>query len=141
MAENFQLQIYKEMALSLHCHKSKGAIIPAKPILLIGICNAIDCGLISNNRISITEVEKQYRILQKQYLVKTTFNYPFYFLDSEPFYHLKWNEKKIETNTPSVAMLRSNIEYAYLDDALWDLLQDKETRYYFRKAIEDYYLK
>lgn len=140
MVMSIQLQIYKEMALSLRCQKYKGAILPAKPLLLIGVCNAIEEGKVGNNRISLDVIENQYRLLQKKYGVKTPFNYPLYFLDSEPFYHLKWKSGKVVTYTPSATMLRENIEYAFLDNALWDLLQDEESRNYFRKCIEDYYL-
>ena len=40
-----------------------------------------------------------------------------------------------------MAMLRQNIEYAYLDNALWDMLQDLVICDNFRNSIEDHYLK
>lgn len=141
MAADFQLEIYKEMALSLHCYSRKGTILPAKPLLLIGICNAIDSNLINDNRISIVDIERQYRLLQEQYKINTPFNYPFYFLANESFYHIKWKFNKIVAKNPSMSLLRNNVDFAYLDNALWDLLQIKENRDYFRKSIEDYYLK
>ena len=141
MATNIQLQIYKEMALSMHCHKGKGAILPAKPLLLIGLCYAIEAGHVGDNRVSVDELEAQYRLLQGKYGVTTPFNYPTYFLASEPFYHIKWKGEKIVTKAPSAAMLRTNVDYIYLDNALWDVLQDKSALNSFRTSIEDYYLK
>lgn len=125
----------------MHCQRYKGTILPAKPLMLIGICNAIELGCVGDNRISINEAESQYRILQKKYNVKTPFNLPLYFLASETFYHIKWKNVQVVTNTPSALMLRNNVEYIYLDNVLWDILQDKTMRNYFRKSIEDYYLK
>ena len=85
---NIHLQIYKEMALSMRCQRHKGTILLAKPLLLIGICNAIESDNVEDNRISLDEIESQYRILQKKYNVTTPFNYPLYFMASEPFYHI-----------------------------------------------------
>lgn len=57
-------------------------------------------------------------------------------MSAEPFYHIKW--KKQQDRLPhdsSSKFIRENVEYAYFDNALWDLLQDKETRDYFRESI------
>ena len=43
--------------------------------------------------------------------------------------------------TPSAKLIRENVKYAYLDNALWDLLQEQEMRDYFRKIIIEHYLK
>ena len=44
-------------------------------------------------------------------------------------------------HTPSPKFIKENIEYAFLDDGLWDLLQDKSVRNGFRELIISYYLK
>ena len=139
MTNDFQFQLYRDMALSLNCQKYKGHIIPAKPLVLISICNAIALGLVKNNRIPIEIIENQYRSLQAKYNVGTPFNYPLYFLETEPFYHLRWKDGKIQTKAPSSAMLRKNVDYAYLDNVLWDMLQDSETCTKYRESIENYY--
>ncbi|MBR1889816.1 MAG: hypothetical protein IJ816_04215, partial [Alloprevotella sp.] len=61
----------------------------------------------------------------------------------EPFYYLKWKSAtKIprQAITPSVKFLRENIEYACLDEGLWELLQDPETRNELRDAIIQHFI-
>ena len=141
MAQDFLYQMYRDLALSITCQKYWGNLIAAKPLLLICICDAIKQGLVKNNRIRLEVIENLYHIYQEKLKVTTPFNYPFYFLESESFYHLRWKAEKIVTKAPSMAMLRQNIEYAYLDNALWDMLQDLEICDKFRNSIEDHYLK
>lgn len=74
----------------------------------------------------------------------TPFNMPFFHLNAEEYYHIKWktkNEKPCQAQSPSSKYLRENIDYAYLDPELWDLLQDPLVRDEFRKAIINHYLK
>ena len=75
------------------------------------------------------------------YSATTPYQYPLYFLENEDFYHLKWKDNKVVTHTPSAKLIRENVKYAYLDNALWDLLQEKEMRDHFRRIIENHYLK
>ena len=48
---------------------------------------------------------------------------------------------KVKKKAPSAKFIRDNIEYAYLDNTLWDLLQDVETREYFKERIINAYLQ
>lgn len=41
---------------------------------------------------------------------------------------------------PSAKLLRDDACYGYLDNALWDLLQDEELRKYFEDQIISYFL-
>ena len=66
--------------------------------------------------------------------------YPYYFMNSESFWHLKWKENYIKTKAPSAKFIRDNIEYAYLDNALWDLLQEPEVRQQLREALVSHFL-
>jgi len=141
MAETIQHIAYRDLILSMNCQKMNGRIIPAKPLVVLAIIDSIENKTASNNKISIEVVRGVYNNLQAEYNVGTPFQYPLYFMESESFYHLKWKGDKIKTKAPSNRMIRDNIEYAYLDNALWDLLQDSETRTNFRDAIINYYLK
>lgn len=78
---------------------------------------------------------------KKNYSATTPYQYPLYFLENESFYHLKWKNGRIKTHTPSAKLIRENVEYAYFDNALWDLVQNQEMRNHFRTIIENYYLK
>ena len=56
--------------------------------------------------------------------------YPFYYLQSSDFWKLSLltpnSERK--TSTPSANWIRRNIEYAYINPVLWEMLQLKEYR-------------
>jgi putative restriction endonuclease len=65
-------------------------------------------------------------------------------MKSEPYYFIKWKDgvKNINASqTPSAKYLRENVEYACLDDELWELLQDSETRNELRDAIIQHFIK
>lgn len=69
---------------------------------------------------------------------------PFFHLHSESFYELVWkDESKLpkRLRTPTAKFLRENLEYAKLDDDLWEILQDPDNREYLRQAIIAKYLK
>lgn len=68
---------------------------------------------------------------------------PFFHLSSAPFYHLIWkqeSESPKKSTTPSAKYLRENLLYAKLDDELWELLQDAESREYIKQNIIRRYL-
>ena len=79
--------------------------------------------------------------LQKQYAATTPYQYPLYFLENEDFFHLKWKKTRIKTHTPSAKLIRENIEYAFLDNALWDLLQEQQMREDFHTLVINNFLK
>ena len=67
---------------------------------------------------------------------------PFFHLNKESFYHIKWKEGKEITSysrTPSAKYLRENVEYAKLDDELWHILQDSSNREIIKQAIINKY--
>ena len=47
---------------------------------------------------------------------------------------------RIKTHTPSAKLIRENIEYAFLDNALYDLLQERQMREYFQTLIINNFL-
>ena len=99
------------------------------------------CCIETNNRIEITRIKNKYEELQKSYGATTPYQYPLYFLENEEFFHLKWKEARIKTHTPSAKLIRENVEYAYLDNALWNLLQDQQMQEYFRTILVNNFLK
>lgn len=65
-------------------------------------------------------------------------------MNAEEFYHIKWNAGVVpprQAQSPSGKFLTENVDYAYLDDTLWELLQDKEIREEYKEAIITHYLK
>lgn len=66
---------------------------------------------------------------------------PFYYLQFDGFWHLKEKRGNVKTNRPSPRFIRENIEYAFLDNALWDLLQEASFREHFKLIIESHHMK
>ena len=58
---------------------------------------------------------------------------PFYHLQNDGFWHIQYQNLPIYIN--SVKAINNHVEYAYLDNALWDLLQDKEARKTIKEEI------
>ena len=133
------LSYYTTLVFQIKRGNYRGRVYNAKPIFLLFILNQIEKKVIKNNRIYFFRLvsDDSYKIFSKQYTDKpTAIQYPFYHLKNEPFWHLYWKEEKeITVDTPSVKFIYDNIDYAYLDNALWDLLQDAENRERLRKAI------
>lgn len=70
----------------------------------------------------------------------TPIKYPFYHIKSDGFWKLEWKaDSPAVPAAPSDKFLRENLAYAMLDNALWDILQEKEVRDFYKAAIIDYY--
>ena len=52
----------------------------------------------------------------------------------------KITQQQLLINILYAKLIRENVEYAYFDNALWDLVQDQEMRNHFRTIIENCYL-
>lgn len=133
--------MYRDFFLSLRCQYSEGKLNLAKPLLLLAMLRLIDNGSVKNNVFSFEIIQKEYNQLQKGYNVKAPCHYPVYYMDSEEFYHLKWNKDVIKVRVPSTKFIRNNILYAYFDNALWELLQEDQIRENFTSSIINFYLK
>ena len=121
--------------------RTHGQINLAKPVMMLAIIQGIENGSIKANRILYSEsLISNYNALFKKYsnCTITSSVYPFYYMWSEDFYFIKG--KKART-TPSAKFLRENVEYACLDDDLWELLQDPDTRNELRDAIIEHFIK
>ena len=141
MVQGLKISYYKHLLLSMNVARCHGQINIAKPIMFLSILQGIEDESIKANRILYSEsLINTYNNLFKRYskTAITSSVYPYYYLGSEDFYFIKG--RKAQT-TPSAKFLRENVEYACLDDDLWDLLQDPETRNELRDAIIDYFIK
>ena len=66
---------------------------------------------------------------------------PFWHLESDGFWHLNYQGEKLSKgHTPSKAWLKDNVEFAYFDEPLWILLQNKVWRMKLRDYIIEYKL-
>ena len=136
------IQLYNDYLLQLKRGNYKGLVSNAKPIALLSIIAAISNSAVKENKILFDNLISYYKEVNRKYgIIRVTpLSYPFYHLATEPFYHLMWKVKPIKRDAPPAKFIRDNIEYAYLDEELWDLLQVEEIREQFKTIIEDYYL-
>ncbi len=119
----------------------------AKPIMFIAIIKGIEEGSIIGNKIEFNEVlDKNYHDLcnlfeptkKAAHLFK-----PFYYSSTEGYFNLKWKDCNMPPQsclTPSAKFLRERLDYAFLDEPLWTLLQDKEVREVFRSSLISHFL-
>lgn len=138
---------YKTCILSIHRGYALGSPSNAKPLFLLAIMKSIEDGLILGNKIkyekSLEDVYKDLCFFYEPHRKAAPMFKPFYHSAQEQYYDIKWKGGKMPSykwHTPGAKFLRLNIEYAYLDDGLWDLLQDCEVRNEFKQLIENHYL-
>ena len=142
MRNEYLYDLYRIAFLSVKQKSTNGVTNAAKPALVIAVIEAIAAGEIKNNQIRFQDIEARYiSTLEKWQPEKTPLKYPFYHMEGDGFWHLKWNgEQPTKRISPSAKFLRENIDYAYFDNALWDLLQEEATRQFFEKQIINYFL-
>ena len=148
--------IYKNALLKIKRGNKCGVFSNAKPFMVLTIIEAIGNGIILGNKIKFDNnaFQKLYqKISSSSYGIVgivhakvrvTPFQMPFFHLNAEEFYHLKWLidvEPLRQASSPSAKYLRENLDYAYLDPELWDLLQNPQVRSEFRELIINHYLK
>ena len=108
----------------------------AKPVLLLALIKGIEDGVFRQNRFEYEELAKIYEAVFRKYakIAKQTeytpLYYPFYHLQTSDFWNLclKSQHSERSYSTPSVGWIRNNVEYAYIDPMLWDMLQQKAYR-------------
>lgn len=147
---------YKVSILKTKRGHNRGVYSNAKPILILAIIEAIDKGVLLGNCItfhndalqdlyaSIYLKSNAYSAVYRSLNKITPFNLPYFHLNAEEYYHIKWKIGVIpprQAESPSCTFLAENVEYAYLDDALWELLQDESVREEYKEAIITHYLK
>lgn len=141
------VNMYKDMLLSIKRGNGVNGKSIAKPILLLSIIENISSQkLICNNLLcDDNNIKNCYARLMMAHgeQSKIPMSVPYYHLASSPFYHLIWKEKErppFGGHTPSAKYLREHLLYANLDDELWELLQDAESREYIKQSIIRRYL-
>lgn len=143
MKQTLSYKLYENMLLQLKRNSKNGIASIAKPMLLMSIMEAIEEGKVHDNIMLSDVLIPIYTLKCKNYGDGTIpfFYYPFCYLENDGFYHLKWKEEPIRIVSPSAKFIRDHIEYAYLDNALWDLLQEPNVRQEYRDLITNHYFK
>ncbi|PPS41950.1 HNH endonuclease [Chroococcidiopsis sp. TS-821] len=140
------LNYYANKFAKLRVHRAHGAIAPHKPILLLSVIELIEQGLLSRNQISLSAELIAAFLKLWQYLGSTTHNadigLPFFHLQSGRFWHFKPNpgfEAVLSSGVKvrSVGIIRQVFEYAYLDEELFEILQQPSLRSVLTKVLLD----
>ncbi len=141
---SLKLKYYRSALIKTKRGNCRGRIINAKPIFLIALFDQIEKGKIRSNNILYDSCLK---VCYDQYYLKfepdmniTPFNKPFFYLQSDGYCHIEWkNESQIKS--PTTRCLRENVNYATLDNDLWELLQNAKTRNFLRETIISYFIQ
>jgi len=136
---------YSKTFLEIRQAVVDGKEIIAKPVLLLAVIDGISEGRYGKNHIYLNEwLDIRYKTLMYKYgnqKLSTEINMPFWHMKNDGFWHLQFVESQIERRfTPSKNWLRRNVKYAYFDEALWILLENKEWRMKMRDFIVEHKL-
>ena len=148
-----ELAKYIDLFSNLNVHVSFGQHAPHKPIMLLTVISLIDSGEIWQNVIQPTDKLKTiFEALWVNYgHDNTTYDIapwtPFWHLKNEPFWHFKPKKDGFDIDsltapgqTAKIGDIHDNLEYAYLDQELFELLQDKGIRDILKHQLIDMYL-
>jgi putative restriction endonuclease len=144
--ENKNLAYYCQRFLELNVSRTEKGEAPYQPILLLSVIDLIEQGLIKANHIHITEelrdtFNKYRNILSPDRKFDSSLSLPFFHLQNEDhqFWHLDYKaeyhrdillDKKAtkEKIRKSIKQLKNYVNYAYIDQELFDLLQNYDSR-------------
>ena len=144
MYSELKMQYYRTVLIQTKRGNNRGVTINAKPILLVALFDHIEKGLVINNKILFdNNLERRYydyySLFEPEKRI-TPFHKPFFFLQSDGYWHITWNNDGNTTQKTSKGFLRENVKYASFDNALWDLLQDVEIRNVLRETVINHFL-
>jgi putative restriction endonuclease len=133
------LEIYLEAFANLHVKITNGFKAPNKAIMLISVIDLIRCGYIMNNEIYLEDaIAEAYNINWEFFYSTQKSPYPwtpFWHLSNEQFWHFKPINNLYEINnlvkpgqTASLNQMRSVIQFAYLDEQLFLLMNNQPSR-------------
>lgn len=141
---------YKNAFSNLHVKIEGGRRFPNKAILLISIMELVRCGYIMKNQIYLDDTIKvSFEYKWRMYIgteppIVWT---PFWHMKKEPFWHFKplHTLEAIENlarpgETASIGKMKREIEYAYLDEILFEIIQSQMGRTELLAILKENYL-
>ncbi|ALI98946.1 HNH endonuclease [Rufibacter tibetensis] len=134
------LKLYLQKFTRLRQGVTKYGPAPHKPILLLSIIEQFEKGEIHQNQIFISP--ELVGVFKENFALLVTtghnpdFFLPFYYLASEGFWFVKTLPgKELNAHIKSFNVLNSLVDFAYLADDLYALLQVPETRHLLKSAL------
>lgn len=127
--------------LSLYCQKlsnlnvsssKKRGMALHKPILILSVIDLISRDIIAKNEITVSDelietFDKYWQIIGS-HSYTGGLHYPFFHLQSEGFWHLEFKPDFNGLQPKTTNKLKQAVEYAYLDNELFEFLQNDITR-------------
>ena len=143
--------LYVDTFKNLSTGVQNGKKLPHKAVLLLSVLNLVDDGTIAENIIHLNKtIANSFASTWGNYLQNNKIPsvwIPFWYMKSEPFWHFKaLEDENILQNLlcfaghPSVGQMRSVIKYAYVDEELFSLMQDRDERSKLKEALIETYL-
>ena len=143
---------YVEIFRNLSTGVQNGKKLPHKAVLLLSILTLIENGTITENKIHLDKtIANTFASTWRDYLHNSKIPsvwIPFWYMKSESFWHFKaLADENILQNLlcfaghPSVGQMRNVIKYAYVDEQLFSLMQDREERLKLKKVLIETYLR
>lgn len=141
---------YQSEILKISRGNSHGVFVNAKPLYVLALIYAIEKRILRQNLISFPNesIKDLYKTFCEEYEPHrpiTPFTLPYFHLSSCSYYQIEWKGIPFipspKAHSPSAKYLEANVKYAYLDTALWDLLQYSEVREEYKQLIIDFFLK
>jgi len=143
---------YVEIFRNLSTGVQNGKKLPHKAVLLLSILTLIENGTITENKIHLNKtITNTFASTWIDYLHNSKIPsvwIPFWYMKSESFWHFKaLADENILQNLlcfaghPSVGQMRNVIKYAYVDEQLFSLMQDREESSKLKKALIETYLR
>ena len=143
---------YVDIFRSLSTGVQNGKKLPHKAVLLLSFLSLVDNGAITENKILLDKtIANAFASTWGDYLNNTKIPsvwIPFWYMKSEPFWHFKALEDEIILHNllcfaghPSVGQMRNVIKYAYVDEQLFSLMQNREDCSKLKEALIETYLR
>lgn len=103
-----------------------------KPILILSVIDLIARDIITNNQIPVSDelintFERYWNLLAST-SYKGGLHYPFFHLQTEGFWYLRFKPDFNGLQPKTTNKLRMAVDYAYLDSELFELLKDEASR-------------
>ncbi len=129
----FSVQDYCRLFAQITVNKTKDkGLAPYKPLLLLSVIRLIENGKIQNRKIYVTQELinqfEHYRDLLGSNNFKGNLVLPFFHLKNDGFWQLKFRDTYSGGRPQTIPKLKSDVEYALIDEQLFNLLQTEDAR-------------
>lgn len=121
--------------IKVYKNKKQGGEALNQPILLLSVIDLISQNLLTDNCIMISEelidtFKKYWSVLTTDSYEESDFALPFFHLKNKDpkFWRLKYSDKYDGGRPQTMNTLKDAVDYAYIDQELFDLLKDKDNR-------------